>query len=407
MTDRAVLRPTQKATLDFVRSRRRSIVASDPGTGKTAPVIAAVDVPCLVLAPASLLINWRREIETWRPWDRDQFEIVSYSDRDLRYREADDYATVVADEAHYLKNHEAKRTLEGCRLLHQADKAVAVTGTLVPNRPIELWPLLYSLGFTDLSFMSFARHYAAAYTDDFGRWRTEGASNLSELRDLLADHVIRFTKEEAIPELPPKTWRVISLDLPVDRREKDYSLADLRRLDDAVAFEAMSTILREHGTRKIPAAARYLEEVVLEEEDQVVVFYHHRDVGDGLEDALDHHSIVRVDGSTPLAARQEAVDAFQAGEARIFLGQIQAAGVGLTLTAARRVVMVEASWVPSVLDQGADRCHRIGSSGNVLIDVLTIHRSIDEAQVRRAIEKKLKVIDPLVPSTSADTFATT
>jgi SWI/SNF-related matrix-associated actin-dependent regulator 1 of chromatin subfamily A len=386
----------QRATTEFCRGRRRSIIASQPGLGKTRSAIEAADLPALVLAPASLLVNWRREVELWRPGASPWFRVVSYADRELDRIKARDFGTVIADEAHFLKNAEATRTKLSCGLLAGARRAIAVSGTLIPNRPIELWPLAYSLRITERSFADFAMRYAAAFHDDWGALDVRGASNLPELRDLLSPHVIRFTKREVMPELPDKTWRVIALDLPAPRREKTFSADDLRYMDEAVAFEAMSAVLKEHGVRKIPLAVEHVNNV-LEGAEKVVVFAYHRDVVLGIAAALEPHGVEVILGGQSPRRRQEAVDRFQKPDGpRVFVLQIVAGGVGYNLTAAHHVVFAEGSWVPAVLEQGADRCHRIGSRGNVTADVLTIHRSIDEHMIRRALDK-LRVIDRIMP----------
>ena len=331
----------------------------------------------------------------WRPDVVDEFDVVSYAASDLESYNARDYKTVIADESHYLKNPEAKRTMIGCRLLRQAERAIAITGTLVPNRPIELWAILFALKITDMGYIDFAFRYCAAYEDDRNRLNVLGATRLRELRAHLKDHVVRYTKEEAMPELPPKQWRVLALDLPLEKREKKFSLNDLKRMDEAVAFEAMSDVLHEHGIRKMPLAIEHIQSL-LEFEEKIVVFAHHRDVIAGIAGALKEHGVVTVVGGQTPERRQLAVDLFQRGTPRVFVGQFTAGGVGHTLTAANRVVLAEGSWVPGILEQAADRCHRIGQSGVVNVDVLTIDRSIDEAMLRRALEK-LQVIKRIVP----------
>jgi len=387
----------QSETTRFCRGRRRSIIASEPGLGKTRSAIEAADLPALVLSPASLLVNWRREIETWRPGALPWFRVVSYADRGLAKIRAQDFGTVIADELHMLKNHEAARSRTSCGLLARAPRAIGISGTLVPNRPIELWAPLYALRMTDLKFGAFALRYAAAYTDDYGELNTRGASNLGELRRLLEPNVIRFTKEEVLPELPPKTWRIVALDLPAPRREKEFSARELEYLEESIAFEAMSAVLKEHGVRKLRAAAEYVDNA-LDGSPKVVVFAHHREVVLGLAAALESHGVEIILGGQTPRRRQEAVDRFQAeGGPRVMAAQLEAGGVGLNLTRASHVIFAEGSWVPSDLEQGADRCHRIGQLSNVTADVLTIHRSIDEHMIRRALDK-LRVVNRILPS---------
>lgn len=378
--------------------------------GKSACAILSADLPALVVAPASIAVNWRREVEKWRPEAADQFEVVSYASSRLARVVPGEHATVIADEVHYAKTPEARRTKLACRLLRRADRAIALSGTLVPNRPIELWPLLRALEVTNLGFEPFASKFADAFVDQWGDLNARGASNLPALRRLLRPHVTRYRKEDVLPDLPEKTWRVVALDLPVDRRERRFHVEDLRRMPEPVAFEAVSEVLRLHGERKLPAAIEYVEALLeqLAPTGKVVVFAHHRDVVSALSEALSSPVMGRekfgpprvaptVIGGMSARAKQRAVDRFQDDpRARAFVGQVEAAGVGLNLTAAQHVVFVEASWVPSTLEQAADRCHRIGTRGNVTVDLLVIHASIDEHMLRRALEK-LDVIESVVP----------
>lgn len=371
--------------------------------GKTAPAIMAAKTPALVVCPASLVLNWKREIEMWRPAEADEFIVRSYADRQLpgmvEALPTIDFSSLVVDEVHYIKNQESQRSKTVGALIRRIGKrgqVVALSGTLVPNRPIELWPLLYAMRVYREGWDVFARRYCGAFTDERGQLVARGATRLPELRRLLEPHVLRYTKEDVLPELPPKTWRVIALDLPLDEREKNFSLADLKRMDAHVAFEAFSDVLRIHGERKVPRVLDHVRDA-LEHEQKVILFGHHRSVIGALHDGLrDFHPVV-IQGKHTQRQRQRAVDAFQESKKhRVVIGNIQAAGVGLTLTASKRVIFAEGSWVPAELDQGADRAHRSGQRDAVLCDLLTIHGSIDEHMLRRALEKQ-RVVKQIVP----------
>lgn len=397
------LREYQEETVEFVRSRRRSIVAHEPGLGKTACAIVAADLPCLVLCPAHLKVNWRREAERWRPEGADKFRIESYAFPGLRRLRAESFATVVADEAHYLKNPEARRARLACRLLRRAPRAVAMSGTPMPSRPIELWTLLYALRATELSWVEYAFRYCGAYENEWNEIDARGATRLRELRRIVRPLMIRREKSQVLSELPPKQWSVVALDLPVDSREKDFDLLDLDRRHLGVPLEALSAVMREHGLRKLAAAEEHCRSLLEGGARKLVVFAHHRDVVLTLAQRLSEFGSVAVLGGQLHARKQAAVDRFQRGRrTRVFVGQVTAAGVGWDLTAASHVVFAEASWVPAVLDQAADRCHRIGSSEGqpVQVDLLTIHRSVDELQLRRCLEK-LEVTSQVVQPTPA------
>ena len=401
MPNSVSLYPYQSDTVEFVRARRHSIIAHQPGLGKTACAIVAADLPALVICPASLVPNWRREIDLWRPESAHLFSVLSYSDRSLGVLSPGNTArlfrTLIADEAHYLKSRGANRTERVCDLIRAVDKSIALSGTILPNRPIELWPLLHATGITDKAFYPFARRYADSWKAPWGI-DVSGSSNESELRALLEPHLIRYSKAQVLPHLPPKTWNVIALDLPRPRQERRFSLDELSALDESIAFEALSDVLRLWGERKTPRAVEFITSA-LESEAKLVVFAHHREVVGNLAAALAEFNPVTILGGTTPAAKQRAVDAFQTDpECRVIVGQNVAMGVGHTLTAASHVVIVEGSWVPGDLEQMGDRCHRIGQRDNVTVDVLTISGSIDEAMLRRALEKQA-VIDQIIVDT--------
>jgi SNF2 family DNA or RNA helicase len=209
-----------------------------------------------------------------------------------------------------------------------------------------------------------------------------------------------MTKAECLKDLPSKTYRVIELDLPVDKREKDF---DQKQIDkpDSIPFEAISDILKMNAERKLPDAITYIKDC-LEQTDKVVVFAHHIHIIDGLMDGLKEFNPVKVTGSVKNEDRQTAVDTFQTdNKCRVFVGNIKAAGVGLTLTAASHVIFVEASWSPADIQQAADRCHRIGQKDNVTVDLLTISESIDSL-VLHSVLTKMDVIDRIIKESTMD-----
>ena len=330
--------PYQSQSIDFVRSRHRSIVAHEMGLGKTMIAVLGATMPALVVCPAHLIINWRREIEEWRPEDSRKFKVVSYADRDLFLYDPKKFATVIADEVHYIKNPESRRSKWTCGLLAQSRRSIALSGTLVPNRPIELWPILFSMRMLPTryrDYFTFARRFCGAYEDEWGEWNVRGATHLPELREILAPHVIRFEKSQVLPDLPDKTYRVIALDLPPGESEKEFSLDEISRMEQGVAMEVMSTVLKEQGLRKVPYVVRHVKGILDDGVDKLILFAHHREVIANLERELKEFQPVTVMGGMTSKRKQLAVDVFQQeGSAhRVFIGQTQAAGTGLTLTA--------------------------------------------------------------------------
>ena len=235
--------------------------------------------------------------------------------------------------------------------------------------------------------------FCAGWKTPWDTYDFSGSSRKGELIKVLEPFMLRMTKEECI-DLPSKTYRIIALDLPVDKREKQFS-QDQIDTPDSIPFEAISDIRRLNAERKLDQSISYIKDC-LEQTDKIVVFAHHTHIIDGLMDALKEFEPVMVTGSVKNEDRHVAVQTFQNNpKCRVFVGNIKAAGVGLTLTAASHVVFVEAPWSPSDLQQAADRCHRIGQQDNVTIDLLTITGSIDEIILHKILTK-MDVIDSVI-----------
>ena len=161
------------------------------------------------------------------------------------------------------------------------------------------------------------------------------------------------------------------------------------------AFTEMSQLRHDTAFAKIPQVIEHLKTALETEGHKVVVFAHHRDVVRAIMGALRESDIraVSVTGETGMMERQRNVDEFQQDfETRVFVGNIQAAGVGLTLTAAAHVVFAELDWVPGNVTQAEDRCHRIGQRDSVLVEHLVLDGSLDARMARTLIDKQA-VID--------------
>ena len=355
---------------------------------------------------------------------------------------AEEWDIMIADEIHYCKNEKARRTqytlgytkaekkkgqwIDTVKVAPiPAKRRVFLTGTPIANRPIELWPIVKALGVFD-NFWGYAKRYCNASQNQWG-WDLTGSSNLLELQETLRTEVmLRRLKKDVLTDLPAKMRQVIEIpangatahvtaerdawsqweegivDLRVavelakasdDPAEYDNAVAALRDGLKA-AFGEMSKLRHETAVAKIPHIVDHLTEA-LESTDKVVVMAHHRSVIQGLREALDVADIryVSLTGADSLTARQEAVEAFQGDpKVQVFIGSIQAAGVGITLTAASHVIFAELDWVPANLSQAEDRCHRIGQSDSVLIQHLVLEGSLDAVMAKKLVGKQ-QVID--------------
>lgn len=165
----------------------------------------------------------------------------------------------------------------------------------------------------------------------------------------------------------------------------------------SVAFSEMSKVRHDLAVAKAPAVVEHVAEMLDGGVEKVVCWAHHHDVVDALRVGLERFGVVVVTGETPAEDRQAAVDAFQGGAERVFIGSITAAGVGITLTAASVAVFAELDWVPGNVSQAEDRCHRIGQRDSVLIQHLVVDGSLD-AQMVQTIMAKQAVADRVLDS---------
>lgn len=456
----------QRAGIAFAHERPAVLIGDEMGLGKTVQAIGVLNADptlrrILVICPASLKLNWRRELEKWLVRKRatliadsktfvplaDGIVIVNYDvlhkhESELRDTEWD---CVIADEAHYLKNPKARRSkmVFGARATKQekaqgmadvpgitARKRILLTGTPIANKPVELFPLIEYLDpITWSNFFRYAIRYCAARQERHG-WDFSGASHLDELQDKLRSTImVRRLKKDVLTELPPKRRQVVEFpaDTPAlravaraelaayegtDELEADVELAAasddphayeaavqrLRKGQQAL-FEGLSELRRQTAEAKIPLCVEHIAEAV-EESGKVVVFAHHKSVVRALAEKFGSAAVTLV-GDTPMQERQNAVDRFQRDPAcKVFIGSIMAAGVGITLTAASHVIFCELDWVPGNVSQAEDRCHRIGQHESVLVQHLVLEGSLDATMARRIIAKQ-DVIDRALDTVTA------
>jgi SWI/SNF-related matrix-associated actin-dependent regulator 1 of chromatin subfamily A len=392
----------------WLAGRPRALLADEPGLGKTAQAIVAADAACAeqvcVVAPASVVANWRREIERWSLglWD---YDILSYDAAVRRgLPKADTY---IIDEAHYAKTLSAKRTkvlIGAGSPLHDAARVWALSGTPAPNHVGELYSwLAFFRAHEGLSYRKFLDRYTNWQMTDFGPkvWGNKKAA-MPELQAKLQGVMLRRLKRDVLKDLPAVRWGDISLVGNVG--SFDNQLANNILISDTLPGgddEHIASLRRAVGDAKAGPLASFIADELEGSGEKIVVFAWHKSVLDTLEAALAKFGVARIDGGTPSAKRQGIVDRFQADPAcRVFLGNIIAAGIGITLTAASSLIFAEMSWTPGDNGQAAMRVHRIGQTQPVLIRTATLRGSIDEA-VNAVLARKTKALDQLYEKEAA------
>ncbi|KNC96497.1 hypothetical protein, variant [Spizellomyces punctatus DAOM BR117] len=433
--------------LEAIKKQGKVLLGDEMGLGKTIQAIAICafyrsEWPVMVICPSSLRLTWQAEICKWLdlPEERIQvifaskdrvsseshFVITSYdlaSREDIKKQlEKAKYRIVVADESHFLKSREAKRTKTIIPLLKGAKRALLLSGTPALSRPIELFTQISALLPSFTTAVQFGVRYCDGKQNRYG-WDFTGNSNIAELHWFLEQTVlIRRLKKDVLKELPSKTRQCVYVDIAAKSKQTFAALMAQNeeineRLEDAktasntkhrqeVTLEKRTLLIqmyRETGIAKLPAVQEYLRELHDHTSKKFIVFAHHTHVLDTVSEQLNQLKTryVRIDGSTSSQVRQDLCEEFQNDpETRVAVLSITAAGVGLTLHAADLVVFAELFWNPAQLLQGEDRAHRIGREENVDIKYILARGTLDDIQWP-LIRRKLDVVGQSIDGHSA------
>lgn len=358
------------------------ILADDMGLGKSLSALIAAkaiqkanNCPIFVICPASLKDNWLREADRARV----AIEVFSWAKMPTPL-ESQKYL-IIADEAHYAQNITSQRTKKLLALAKNPNclGSWLLTGTPIKNgRPINLYPLLYCCGHSlapDEKGWEYQKYYCSAEHKWVGKrsvWDNTGAAHLDELAKKTEDVIFRRTKKECL-NLPPKLRSFKPVELkPEQYKEYKKAIADLvSQYRERVAAgevdesaEALVTLnyLRKVGSKYKVEGALEIAQEILEQGQSVVIFTEFVESAKELHAKLGGEILL---GETPVSDRQGIVDRFQSGESKVFVGSIKAGGVGITLTAASNVILLDRPWTPGDAEQAEDRCYRIGQSETV------------------------------------------
>lgn len=409
--------------IQFLKEKKKAILGDDMGLGKTHQGIVAAgesaEGDILIICPASLKINWEREIHMVYPEDKvhvysdttapegTAWHIINYDilGKFWPYLQVSDWDTVILDESHYIKN-KTDRADYSIELCHGARQVFLLSGTIIQNRPLELWNQLKAIDhwitrqYGDASEFHFWKRYCAAFQrrGNGGRmfWDRTGASNLEELSRKMSDSYLRRKKEDVL-DMPPKIISHIPLPISKEARAKydtafdDYiqwimdhpEIMEEKDLGNIMAVQHLVELGKLREVASLAIVDQVAEQIneMIDAGEKVIVFTSFKSVLEAYKKAVKRCRKVELTGSTSQKKRQEAVDQFQNDpDTKVFFGNIDAAGVGITLTAASKVVFPDPDWNPEVHSQAEDRAYRIGQKGTVNVYYYmaedTIHEDI-------------------------------
>jgi SWI/SNF-related matrix-associated actin-dependent regulator 1 of chromatin subfamily A len=394
------------------------------GLGKTtSTIIAALETGAkkiLIICPASLKINWQREIENYsdrsvfisesKNWSNEHdFVIVNYdilkNFYDLKDKENSlitkgEFDLIILDEAHYVSNGTAARTKLVNSFTKKCERVWLLTGTPMTNRPMNYFNLLSIIESpTAQNWMAYAIRYCGGYQFTAGKrkiWNVAGATNLEELRDRTSRQVLRRLKTDVL-DLPEKIITPVYLRLKSKLYEglmgeyyDWYNKNPEESTSLTVQFSKLMKVRQVIAEEKIKHTIE-LAENILEQGKKVIIFTNFTDTLNKIDDHFGKQA-VRLDGSTSKPQRQYAVDQFQENDKiKVFVGNVKASGVGITLTAAEAVIFNDLSFVPGDLSQAEDRAYRYGQKNSVSVYYPIFENSIEGIIYDMVNEKKQNI----------------
>ena len=312
----------------------------------------------------------------------------------------DDYDLLVIDEAHRIKERTTEWTKIITKSMKDIPRKVLMSGTIIKNRPAELFvPLNFLDPETWNSYHDFGVRYSAAFEDTFG-WKYDGASNLEELFERMSPFFLRRRKKDVLSQLPDKTFTEIPLVMTAKQEKEYYALE-----------EAMVEIINEHGEtderkqtfiekiHKIKAYSELLKlkeckelvDDIIDSNDKIVIFFNYLETGRQLKEMFGDNCVIH-DGTMSSEAKHEAVESFQNKKnINVFAGTIDSAGVGITLTAANKLIFIGQAWSHADMEQAEDRIHRATTDhDNVQIITYIVQGTVDEA-IQEMLRQKAQI----------------
>jgi SWI/SNF-related matrix-associated actin-dependent regulator 1 of chromatin subfamily A len=429
--------PFQVAGIDAVSrrfsGRHKAALLADPmGLGKSIMAAGVINynlidpTRVLVVCPASLRINWVRELDKWLIWPKMNAipvlnglarinntvagtVIVSYdltlNPTWFKFMIEQSWDLIIFDESHYLKNPEAKRAKACLAIAEKATNVLLLSGTPIPNRAHEFYSTLNALApdvSGGLTEQQFNNRYTTGYMDTYG-WQITGGRNQEELNTRLrgTGFMVRRDKRKVLPQLPPERHSLVVFPptpgtAAVLKKEENiqFTATEILEAGKPLGYGAIPELRREMGIEKLPDAISWIKDQMEGGLRKLVVFAYHREVLEGLQVGLADYVPVLVCGSTPMPMRQICVDDFQnKPECQIIIGGWVPLGIGWTLTAADTGVFVESSFVPGQNDQCLPgRILRIGQKAEgVNVIHLVVEGSIDATVMAAAAGKQYDI----------------
>lgn len=416
----------QETALKYIESKDgKALLSLEQGLGKTIIALAYLCLhpelrPVVIVCPAVVKLNWMRETVRCLTKERNVFIVsgrkkstltrkgIIIINYDILQNHLDSFFMInpkvlISDEIHYVKNPTTKRSKALRQLGKMCDHIIGLSGTPIENRPKEFFPALNLLAPTLFNnYNRFAWEYCGGNNNN-------GAKNTEKLNKILKETImIRMLKEDVLLDLPKKIRSVIPMELE-NREEYNRAERDLIkwikenkgddkaiRAKNAEALVRIETLKQITVKGKIGSCIEWIQDYMKTTNKKLVVFCTHTEI---LKFIVNHFKgfCVKVDGRDNSQQKQYAVDQFQKNtKIKLFVGNIKAAGVGVTLTAASDTCFIELGWTPSVHDQAEDRTHRIGQLANSVTAYYLLANDTIEDKIADLIDRKRQIISAIL-----------
>lgn len=443
----------QRTGAQFLAMHRGGLLADAMGLGKTTSAIVAAETMArdekpgaarLIIGPSFTRDVWKRELlATGAIEDEKQFSAVSSRDlRDPSFRPLEAHwwfahydvahawasrfvtngrgrpIVSIVDEAHWIKNPRSKRTQGATVAAGSAASRIVLTGTPIPNRLSELWALLTLAQGTASwgSHFQFRERYCGAYNDGYGLKDGLVPTNVDEFSERLASVYLRRDAATAGLDMPPLSRQIISCEMSDADRVLHAEVASslggiagiLRALDRGAygedVFKGLHELRRLTCEVKLRTTIEHVASLI-DQHERVVIFVHERKtvekLGRALKDLFEDTSFQGITGEMPQGQRDHAVAKFQAGEIDCLIATYGSLREGVTLHAARAVVLHDLDWTPSAVLQAEARIHRIGQPWPCVSYWCMVHDSFDTLLARHLEHKGATIAAALGDSTAA------
>jgi SNF2 family DNA or RNA helicase len=429
------LRPYQRVDVHYLKNLPHAAVFNEQRTGKTPTTLKLLEAEghekIIIICPASLVLNWKKEVETWTSlkafavngtktkrtntygaWTLRKGCLIlskdtAKADIDLLSK-FDKYALVV-DEAHFLRNYKSQQSKAVFKLGKNASKRLALTGTPAVNKGDDLYGILHFLYPSRFSsYWAFVERYFKTWSSPWGVREVSGYKRKEELQEILDLISVQRKRSEVMSWIPPKQYQTIALEMSSKQRKAYDEMLHMFTVEEA-DLDAPSVLAQLTRLRQICLAPELLniaapstkEQFILEwlennPNEQVIIFSNFSSYLKKL-----HHKLYKgpykygiLTGETSKQTRADLVESFQNGDIKILLANIQAAGVGLTLDKASTVIFLDRAYTVAENQQAEDRAVATTENSNqdcMIIDVVC-ENSIDE-HINDILSKKKSVIE--------------